>query len=433
MIAGPYNVTGPGDTPSRAQIFVCQPANAGDEEPCARKILANLGRRAFRRPVTDADLQAAAGVLPERPRAKAISITASRRRCGRCWSPRTFCSASSAIRADAAPGRVYRVSDFELASRLSFFLWSSIPDEELLDLAEQGKLKDPAVLEQQVRRMLADPRPRRWSQFRRPVALPAQSGRRSKPDPDTFPNSMRACGSRSSSETELFFEQHPARESQRPRSARCRTTRSSNQRLAEHYGIPNVYGSQFRRVDADRSEPRRPAGQGSILTVTSYPNRTSVVQRGKWVLENLLGTPPPPPPPDVPGSEAHGKDGKLLTMREQMEQHRANPICASCHSRMDPHRLRARELRRRRRVARRRMPAAPIDASGKLPDGTTVRGPGGLKKLLLTAASRRVRRHRHREAADVRLGPRPGVLRSSRPSRAIMREAARDRLPHVAR
>ena len=380
-ISGPYDIAGPGDTPSRRKIFVCKPATTEEEEPCARKILSTLAYRAFRRPVTDADLQPLMRFY-ERGRSGGTFENGVEAALRALLVSPGFLFRIENDPPGLPPATAYRVNDFELASRLSFFLWSSIPDDELLDLADRGRLQDPAVLSQQVNRMLADPRSRalvdnfagQWLYLRNLAQV--------RPDPDEFPEfdtSLRLSFQR---ETELFFAD--VLRSNRPITdlLDARFT-FINQRLAEYYGIPEIYGAQFRRVSL--SDPNRGGilGQGSILTVTSYPNRTSVVQRGKWVLDNLLGSPPPPPPPDVPSFTAHGKDGRKLTTREAMEQHRANPTCAACHARMDPIGF---ALENYNGIGKWRVTDAGrvIDASGKLPDGTEFEGLAGLRTLLLT-------------------------------------------------
>jgi hypothetical protein len=261
-------------------------------------------------------------------------------------------------------------------------LWSSTPDDELLYLADQGKLQDPAVRLRQVRRLLDDPRSQalvsnvagQWLQLRNLAAV--------KPDPEAFSAFDESLRRSFQQETELLFESI-VRENRSVLDLLDANYTFLNQRLAEHYGVPQIYGAQFRRVSV--SDPNRFGllGHGSILTVTSYPNRTSIVQRGKWILENLLGAPPPPPPADVPELKPHGKDGKLLTMREQMEQHRSDPVCASCHSRMDPIGF---ALENYDAIGRWRTKdaGAPIEATGKLPDGTQFEGPAGLTKLLIS-------------------------------------------------
>ena len=392
IINGPYNATGRGETPSRAKIFTCKPANAKEETACAKKILANLTRRAFRRPVTDADITPLMAFYERGRREGDFDDGIQRALEAMLVSPdfllrvETDPPVSKGNTANTAQGYAYRLNDIDLASRLSFFLWSSIPDDELLTLAEQGKLKDPAVLQQQARRMLDDPRAQalvynfagQWLHLRNLETI--------TPDPEVyagFDESLRLAFRR---ETELFFESI-LRENRSILDLLDADYTYLNQRLAEHYGIRGVYGPQFRRVTLN--EQQRAArggllGQGSLLTVTSYPNRTSVVQRGKWVLENLLGAPPPPPPPDVPDLKPKSSDGRLLSMREQLDLHRANPICASCHARMDPIGF---ALENYDGVGKWRTKDAglPIDPSGKLPDGTTFSGPAELKKILLTA------------------------------------------------
>jgi mono/diheme cytochrome c family protein len=380
-VAGPYEISGPGDSPSRQKIFVCRPSAAKDEESCAHKILSTLARRAYRRPVTDADLKPLLAFYQTGRREGSFDGGIEMALRAMLVSP-NFLFRVERDPQGAAPGSVYRINDYELASRLSFFLWSSIPDDQLLQLADQGKLKDPGVLSAQVSRMLED---RRSSSFVSNFAgqwLFLRTLSQVKPDQDAFPKFDGTLRHAFERETEMFFEA-VLRENRPVTDLLSADFTYLNQRLAEHYGIPNVYGSQFRRVALTDVNRGGLLAQGSILTVTSYPNRTSVVQRGKWVLENLLGTPPPPPPPDVPALEAHAKDGALLTMRQQMEQHRANSTCASCHSRMDPIGF-ALENYDGVGAFRTKDSGNAIDASGKMPDGHVFQGPSGLKDLLLT-------------------------------------------------
>jgi hypothetical protein len=384
-IAGPYNISGPGDTPSRQRIFICKPAAASDEQPCARKILMAIVRRAYRRPATETDLRPLLA-LYEYGRHDEVAgsfdngIEMALR--GLLVTP-DFLFRIEHDPPPSTPGTVHRISDFELASRLSFFLWSSIPDDELLKLAEEGKLKDPKVLQQQTARMLDDPKSKAFVNNFSGQYLFVRNLETQKPDPDEFPEFDSNLRRAFEQETTLFFnaivrENHPVTDLLDAKFTFL------NERLADFYGVPGVHGSQFRRVEI--ADPNRGGilGQGSLLTVTSYPNRTSVVQRGKWVLENLLGTPPPPPPPNVPSLDPHGKDGKL-SMRQAMEAHRANPVCASCHSRMDPIGF---ALENYDGVGAWRDKdkdnGTEIDASGKLPDGSAFTGPAGLKNLLLT-------------------------------------------------
>jgi len=382
-IDGPYNILGPGDSPSRQKVFICHPATAAEESPCARKILTSLVRRAYRRPATETDLKPLMALYDFGRQDKESGsfdngIEMALR--GMLVTP-DFLFRIEHDPAASAPSSVHRINDFELASRLSFFLWSSIPDEELLKLAEAGKLKDPKVLQQQTARMLDDPKSKAFIDNFSGQYLFIRNMETQKPDPDAFPEFDNALRHDFEEETTLFFNAM-VRENRPVTQLLDGKFTFLNERLADFYGVPGIHGSQFRRVEI--TDPRRGGilGQGSLLTVTSYPNRTSVVQRGKWVLENLLGTPPPPPPPNVPSLDPHGKEGNL-SMRQAMEAHRANPVCASCHSRMDPIGF-ALENYDGVGAWRDKDNGAVIDASGKLPDGAAFDGPNGLKSLLLT-------------------------------------------------
>jgi mono/diheme cytochrome c family protein len=379
-IGGPYNVFGGGDTPSREKIFVCKPASPKDEDACAHKIMAGLARRAFRRPVTETDLKPLLAFYASGRKEKDFDNGIEMALRAMLVSP-DFLFRIERDPANAAPGSVHRVNDYELASRLSFFLWSSIPDDELLGLADKGQLRDPKVVEKQVARMLDDPKAKAFSSNFAGQYLYLRNLAAQKPDPDEFPEFDNNLRHAFEQETQLFFNAI-VRENRPVTDLLNANFTYLNQRLAEFYGIPGVYGPQFRRVTI--TDPNRAGilGQGSLLTVTSYPNRTSVVQRGKWVLENLLGTPPPPPPPNVPALDPHGKDGKM-SMRQAMEMHRANPVCASCHSRMDPIGF-ALENFNAIGEWRDKDNGTPIDASGKLPDGATFTGAAGLKALMLS-------------------------------------------------
>ena len=378
-IGGPYSIAGPGDTPSRRKIFSCRPALAKDEEPCARKILSALARRAYRRPVGEADLKPLMAFYLKGRKERDFDFGIESALRLMLLSP-DFLFRAERDPACAQPGSVHRVSDYELASRLSFFLWSSIPDDELLDLAGQGRLKDPKVVEQQVSRMLNDPKSKAFVENFPGQWLLLRSLDQFKPEPDAFPEFDRGLQLAFQRETELFFaailrENRPVTELLDAKFTFL------NERLAEFYGIPGVYGAAFRRVEL--TDPQRGGllGQASILTATSYPNRTSVVLRGKWVLENLLGSPPPPPPANVPPLELRANDRKL-TAREAMEAHRANPVCASCHAKMDPLGF-ALENFNGIGAWREKDSGAAIDPSGRLPDGSQFQGPAGLKLLLL--------------------------------------------------
>ena len=288
--------------------------------------------------------------------------------------------------ANAAPGAVHRVSDVELASRLSFFLWSSLPDDELLDVARRGRLKTPAVLEQQVRRMLADPRAQALVDNFAGQWLQLRNVRNVLPNSDVFPDfddNLRQAFQR---ETELLFESI-MREDRNVLDLLTADYTFVNERLAKHYGIPNVYGSHFRRVRVTDDTRRGLLGHGSMLAVTSHATRTSPVVRGKWILENILGTPPPPPPADVPALKENEKGSKPRTMREQMAEHRADPVCASCHKIMDPIGF---ALENFDAIGGWRTEDAgvPIDASGELADGTRVDGVVTLRQTLVSHPDR---------------------------------------------
>ena len=388
-IAGPFESRGGRplvDTPSRARIFTCEPGDdAASAAACAGDILSALARRAFRRPVDGEDVrrlltfyeQGAAGGGFD------AGIELALRRL--LVSPE-FLFRIVEDPAGLPPGTAYALSDLELASRLSFFLWSSIPDDELLDVAVRGELRDPAVLEAQTRRMLDDPRADalvtnfagQWLSLRNAAAV--------RPDEDLFPDFGEDLRQGFRRETELLFDA-VLREDRSVVELLAADYTFVNERLALHYGIPDVRGSRFRRVALDDPGRGGLLGHGSVLTVTSHANRTAPVVRGKWVLENILGTPPPPPPADVPALEATTA-GRALTMREAMEQHRANPVCASCHRVMDPLGL---ALESFDAVGRRRTPnqtKAPTDLTGVLPDGTVFDGPAGLKAALLARPER---------------------------------------------
>ena len=414
-IAGPFGVTGVGDTPSRQKVFVCRPTRLEDEAPCARRIFAMLARRAYRRPVTEKDLQAPLGAYAS-VRGEGEGFEAGIR-AGITWilvGPE-FLFRVERDPAAAAPGSVHRISDLELASRLSFFLWSSIPDDHLLDLAEQGQLANPVVLEEQVRRMLRDRRSRTLATNFAGQWLYLRNLSSSKPDPALFTEFDSNLRDAFRQETELFVES-TIREDQSVLRLLDADYTFLNERLARHYRIPNVYGSHFRRVTLgpEFDERRGLMGQGSLLTVTSYANRTSVVLRGKWILENILGAPPPPAPPDVPALERIGAIGQM-PLRQLMEQHRADPVCAACHSQMDPLGF---ALENFDAIGQWRTTDAgtPINASGVLVDGATFEGPTGLRQVLLDRPEQFVGTVAERMLTYA-LGPRPGALRWSGASR----------------
>jgi len=390
-ITGPFESSGAPpaiETPSRARLFICpSPAN-GDETAsrgCATEILTRLARRAYRRPVSTDDVQRLLTFYEQGAASGGFDggIELALRRL--------LVSPEFLFRVEQDPdglpvGAAYEVSNLELASRLSFFLWSSIPDDELLGVAERGLLQDPQVLEAQTLRMLADQRSDalvtnfagQWLSLRNAAAV--------QPDEDLFPDFGEGLRQGFRRETELLFD-HVLRGDQSILELLSADYTFINERLALHYGIPNVRGSHFRRVALDDPARGGLLGHGSILTVTSHANRTSPVVRGKWVLENILGNPPPPPPPDVPALE-ETTTGQTLTMREAMEQHRANPVCASCHRMMDPLGLALEPFDAigRRRTAN--QTKLGMDFSGVLPDGATFEGPIGLKAALLAHPDR---------------------------------------------
>ena len=387
-ISGPYGTAATGDSASRRRIFVCRPgASEGDAARCSNTILRTLARRAYRRPVTDADVQPLLALYREGREQGGFEAGIERALRRLLVSPE-FLYRVEVDPANARAGRAYPVSDIELASRLSFFLWSSIPDDELLDAAERGELRKPAVLTKHVTRMLQDPRSAalienfagQWLFLRN---VPG-TGPTASLFPD-FDDNLRQAFRR---ETELFF------------GSLVREDRSAidllrgdytflNERLALHYGIRTVKGPQFRRYDWPQNDIRRGIlGQGSILTLTSYPDRTSPVVRGKWVLENILGTPPPPPLPDVGDLKTTNGSGVVLTMRERLAMHRSSPQCASCHSMLDPLGLALESFDGVGKWRTRDETGQPIDTAAVLPDGTKIDGPVALRAALLARSDR---------------------------------------------
>jgi hypothetical protein len=380
-IVGPLNPTGAGNSPARERLFVCTPAPSG-EAACARTILSTLARRAYRRPVTERDVEPLLAQYRE-GRAEGTFDAGVERALRRLLVSPEFLFRVERDPAGVAPNAPYRISDLELASRLSFFLWSSIPDEELLLLAEKRQLSTPAVLVKQVRRMLADPRAEAFTVNFAGQWLFLRNLEASVPVQSTFPDFDDTLRQAFRRETELFFSSIVDEDRSSLDLLRADYT-FLNERLAKHYGVPNVKGSHFRRVPLGKDSPRAGIlGQGSVLTVTSYPDRTSPVVRGKWILENLLGTPPPPPIPNVPPLQPRDSSGVVLSMRERMEVHRANPVCASCHAMMDPLGLSLENFDAIGRWRTLGESSASIDASGMLPDGTRFVGPAGLRSALL--------------------------------------------------
>jgi hypothetical protein len=401
-IMGPLNPGSAEESPSHRRVFVCHPATAAEETGCAKTILATVARRAYRRPVSAEDVNLLLGFYNEgraggnfdagielaiqrilvspsflfRTEFDATGTSSSR-----TSAPGTGASSSGT---GAASSGAYRISDVELASRLSFFLWSSIPDDELLDLAVQRKLHDPAVLAQQTRRMLADPRSQafttnfagQWLSLRRLPDI--------VPDPFLFPDYGDTLALAFQREAELFFDSI-VREDRPALDLLTANYTFVNERLAQHYGIANVKGVNFRRVMLAEDSPRRGLlGKGAILTVTALPNRTSPVVRGKWVLQNLLGAPPPDPPPNVPALEENGNQiTKVRTMRARLEQHRANGVCASCHKLMDPIGFALENFDAVGKYRTYDENFEPIDNTGVYADGTKIDGLAGLRQVLV--------------------------------------------------
>ena len=379
QIEGPLSVDGPGGTPSRRRIFSCLPANLDEEPACAQQILSSLARRAYRRPVSESDVQ---GLVEFYNQGRLdggfeVGIQFALERV--LVSP-DFLFRIEQDPADAQPGAMYAISDIELASRMSFFLWSSPPDDELLNLAERGALREPGMLEQQVQRMMAAPRADAFIKNFVGQWLYLRNLEDFYPDPAAFPEFDENLRTALQRETELFIDDQIRSDASLLDLLRADYT-FVNERLARHYGIPGVYGSRYRKVTVDGNQRGGLLGHGGLMMVTSYPNRTSPVLRGKFVLENLLGGPPPEPPPNVPALET-SSDGKILTMREAMVMHRENPACRVCHAAMDPIGF---SLENYDVVGkwRREFAGQPIDASGLLPDGNTFDGPDGLQGLLL--------------------------------------------------
>jgi mono/diheme cytochrome c family protein len=400
-IIGPYNPAGAGDTPSRRRVFVCSPRGAArgvgapraergagaegppalNEDSCAKRILSTVMRRAYRRPVTDTDLNKPLELYASAKAADGFEAGIEMGLAAVLSSPE-FLFRIERDPAGVRPGSVYAISDLELASRLSFFLWSSIPDDELIDVAARGDLDKPAVLHRQVTRMLADPRSRnlvtnfasQWLHLRNLDSM--------TPDMRLFPDFDDNLRQAFRQETEMLVES-VIRENRSVLDLLRANYTFVNERLAKHYGIPNIYGSRFRRIEFGEDGPRGGLlRQGSILLVTSYPTRTSPVIRGKWILDNLLGVPPPPPPADVPALEAVKTAKKTMTVRERLSEHRKNPSCSGCHKLMDPVGF---ALENYDAVGRWRTVDAgePVDASGSLFDGSEFRGVAGLQKAIL--------------------------------------------------
>jgi hypothetical protein len=379
-IVGPFDPTGPGETASRQRLFTTRPANAAEEPAAARAILSPIMRRAYRRPIDEADLQAILPLYAEGRQQGGFEAGIERALAAILVNPR-FLFRVEATPLGISPGATYPIGDVELASRLSFFLWSSLPDDELLDLAEQGRLRDPDVMSRQVERMLSDERSAalvtnfadQWLHLRNLDAV--------TPDMRLFPDFDHNLRQAFRAETELFVGD-VFRENRSVLDLLQADHTYLNERLAKHYGIPHVYGSHFRRVELTPESHRGGLlRHGSILAVTSYATRTSPVLRGKWVLENLLGTPPPPPPPNVPTLDENTVNA-ALPLRARLAAHREHAACAGCHALIDPVGF---ALENFDAVGRWRDLDAghPVDASGGLPDGSEFNSVAGLETGLL--------------------------------------------------
>ena len=380
-VNGPYEAKGPGDTPSRRRILVCRPARPDDEEQCAKKIFGSVTRRAYRRPINDADLAVPLKFYRETRKAEGFDAGIEMGLRSILVNPE-FIFRVEQDPAEAKPGTAYRISDSELASRMSFFLWSSIPDDELLDVAIRGDLRAPGVLEKQVRRMLADPRSKSLVTNFAEQWLYLRNLSSSMPDMRLFTDFDDNLRRSFRTETEMFIESVMREDRSVLELLRADYT-FLNERLAKHYGIPNVYGSRFRKVTFDKDSVRGGLlRHGSVLTVTSYPTRTSPVLRGKWVLDNILGSPPPPPPPNTPALKEKTGNARALTVRQRLAEHRENPACAGCHNLMDPIGF---AFENYDAVGRWRTmeDGVPSDAAGGLPDGSKFQGVGGLQQALL--------------------------------------------------
>ena len=380
-IAGPYESTGVSQTASRKKIFICQPDAQISVSECAQSIVSNLALKAFRRPITESDIETPMAFFEQVNAKQGFEKGVEMALRAILVSPE-FLFRIEQDPADFSSGEIYALSDIELASRLSFFLWSSIPDDELMEFANQNLLRDPTIIEQQVKRMLSDPRAAtlasnfadQWLYLRNLDSV--DPNLRLFPD---FDNNLRQAMRQ---ETEMLF-QHIIMDDKNVMDLISANYSFLNERLARHYDIPNVYGDQFRKVDLDPEGLRVGLlGHGSVLTVTSYATRTSPVQRGKWVLENVLGIPPPPPPDDIPALPENNSEVKVETMRDRMSQHRANPACAACHQVMDPIGLVMEEFDAIGRIRTVNSDEPPIDTLGNLPGSGPLRGINELREAL---------------------------------------------------
>ena len=387
-IEGPFDATIPEDTPSRQKIFSCYPTDASEEGACATRILSRLARLAYRRPVTDQEVRTLLAFFEDGRERGGSFDTGIQLALERLLVDPAFLLRVQEDPPDAVPGQPYRLSEIELATRLAFFLWSSIPDEPLLDAAERGELSDPAILDQQVRRMLADPRTESLVSNFAAQWLHLRNLSDVKGEPAIFPSFDQDLVESFRQETELFIGS-TIKEDRSVLELLRADYSFLDERLARHYGIPGVYGSRFRRVTLPNMDERGGLlAHGSVLSLSSYPTRTSPVLRGKWLLEAILGAPPPAPPPNVPDLPERGVEGEITSVRERLEQHRANPVCNACHQNIDPPGF---ALENYDAIGAFRLldeAGRPVDAVGNMPNGVTVDGLPGLRSMLLEKPER---------------------------------------------
>ena len=422
-VRGPFEVTGVSETPSRRLIFSCRPRSAAQERPCAEEILTRLGSRAYRRPLTTVNLERLMVLYDAGARDGGFESGVRMALEGMLASPH-FVFRFEEPPVDADLDRGYAVNDLDLASRLSFFLWAAGPDSELIEIADSGQLSNPDVLEQQVRRMLVDPRSDALASRFAGQWLRLSDLEKIHPDVRVYPDFDDQLKAAMLRETELFFDSL-VREDRSVLDLFTADYTFVNERLARHYGLPDIAGPVFRRVTHQDPDRRGILGHGSVLTLTSHAGRTSPVLRGKWVMEVLIGTPPPPPPPNVPDLEetAEAEDGRLLSVRERLEQHRANPACASCHRMIDPLGM-ALENYDVTGAWRIKDNGVPIDASGELYDGSLLGSPRDLRRALLARPTPLLRTFTENLMAYA-LGRRLGY--ADMPTvRSIVESAARD-------
>jgi hypothetical protein len=382
-ITGPLKAVSMEDSPAFKRLMVCVQKNASQEGKCAHDILASLMRRAYRRPVADREVELVMPFYAEGRRAGEFSAGIQLALQRVLVSPEFLFRIERSPAAVAGRAGVHRLSDIELASRLSFFLWSSIPDDSLLDAAAAGRLKDPKVFSDQVARMLADPKSDALVRNFAGQWLRLRELEFKKPDARAYPDVDKNLLEALRRQTELLFDS-VLREKRSVYDLLTADYMFVNERLARHYGLRNIYGDHFRRISLSSKDDVRGGllGQGSILMVTSNPDRTSPVQRGKFVLD-MMGAPPPPPPPNIPELKVNNSAGKALSMRESMAMHRASPTCASCHNRMDPIGFALEGFDGIGRSRTTGEDGAPIDTSGELPDRTAFNGPAQLRDALL--------------------------------------------------